>query len=377
MTKAFKVRKRKRDSNGGFDYVADFGLINGKRKTIVRTSESALDKAAKVFLKEHERLGVLAEQLTSNQLADAVVAIGKLEGISSLTEAAEFYRTNNTFSCDKIVRDVISELAETMMQKNRRHRSIESARFSLIRFSASLFNRFMPICWVKQKHIDAYLLNRTNNSFTTQANDITYLKQLFNFAHKRGYIKDNPTSHLEKPTIERKMPVFMQADDVERFMHWIEDNHSEFNLAFALLFFAGIRPNELTRMFDKGFLITTGATTITIDAAITKTRNARVIDVSDNLSLWMNTHQLALTYVYGNIRDEIRKEACEALNIKWSNDIARKTYATYHLAMYQDAAKTAHQMGHTRGVELLYTNYRGLADKKSSEQFWSIVPKKG
>lgn len=374
MTKAFKVRKRKRDTNGGYDYVADFGLINGKRKTLVRKSKSALDKAAKAFLKEHERLGILADKLTPDQLADAVVAISKLNG-TTLTDAAEFYCSYNPIinGDGPSITDTLNEMIKDMRRKNRRERSTYSA-FSTLAIFADMFIPGTPIKKIKSKGIDSCIRMRSHLSFTTQANDITYLKQLFNFAHKRGYIKDNPTSHLEKPTIERKMPVFMQADDVERFLHYIDEHHHGWIVNFAVLFFAGIRPNELDRMTL--LLVSDDCKTIKVDAVMSKTRNARIIDVSDNLAAWI--HSKRDTPIFTCIRrDSIRKKACKALNIKWSNDIARKTYATYHLAMYQDAAKTAHQMGHTRGVELLYTNYRGLSTKQESEKFWSIVPTEG
>jgi integrase len=59
----------------------------------------------------------------------------------------------------------------------------------------------------------------------------------------------------------------------------------------------------------------------------------------------------------------------------WGPDILRHTFATMHLARGQDAARTAFELGHVRGLEVLYRHYRGLTTKTEGERFWNIKPK--
>jgi len=46
-----------------------------------------------------------------------------------------------------------------------------------------------------------------------------------------------------------------------------------------------------------------------------------------------------------------------------------------HLAMNQDAAKTALEMGHL-DIALLYNHYRDLVKPSEAKQYWKIAPKK-
>ena len=262
-----------------------------------------------------------------------------------------------------------------MLKGNRRTRSIQSAQTSLIRFGTICGG--IPINQIGRDRIDHYLETRNTNSFTTQANDITYLKQLFNFAEKQGYITDNPTKTLTKPTIDRKMPEYMKAEDVKRFMAEIQKT-PEFVYHAALLFFAGIRPAEVMGLRGQDINIRERIITITSDIA--KCRKARIVEISDNLEKWLHYAPPGFIGTFKplviarNHFNKRRAEVCKKLNINWSPDIARHTFATFHLAMHKNAALTAHELGHTNGVDLLYTHYRGLATEVEAEAFWGICP---
>ena len=60
--------------------------------------------------------------------------------------------------------------------------------------------------------------------------------------------------------------------------------------------------------------------------------------------------------------------------VPWPANCMRHTFATYHIAMWQDANKTAYALGHTSGVDVLYQHYRGLATKAEAERFWGLRP---
>jgi hypothetical protein len=57
----------------------------------------------------------------------------------------------------------------------------------------------------------------------------------------------------------------------------------------------------------------------------------------------------------------------------WPNNAGRHSYGSYHLAAYEDAGKTAFQMGH-KGVDVLYRDYNKVVTLKSAKTFWSISP---
>ncbi|NKB23329.1 MAG: hypothetical protein GKR87_02865 [Kiritimatiellae bacterium] len=70
-----------------------------------------------------------------------------------------------------------------------------------------------------------------------------------------------------------------------------------------------------------------------------------------------------------------RSKLVSKTQIEWPKNIARHSYATYHLALYEDPLKTSFQLGH-HDTHLLYQHYRGLATKKEAETFWNIEPHK-
>jgi hypothetical protein len=70
------------------------------------------------------------------------------------------------------------------------------------------------------------------------------------------------------------------------------------------------------------------------------------------------------------------KQMVRRLHISdWPHNAMRHTFASMHLAHYQDPGKTAFELGHRGDPSLLYRHYRGLATKADAERFWTIRPK--
>ena len=58
-----------------------------------------------------------------------------------------------------------------------------------------------------------------------------------------------------------------------------------------------------------------------------------------------------------------------------TSNAARHSFASYHLAMYQDSGKTAMALGHP-DPRLLFDRYRALVTPKAAETYWDITPRK-
>lgn len=50
----------------------------------------------------------------------------------------------------------------------------------------------------------------------------------------------------------------------------------------------------------------------------------------------------------------------EKAKVRWPHDVMRHSHGSYHLAQYEDAEKTALQMGHTSTV-ILFNHYSWIA----------------
>ena len=72
---------------------------------------------------------------------------------------------------------------------------------------------------------------------------------------------------------------------------------------------------------------------------------------------------------------EFHEGAGKRRNRDWPNNALRHSFASYHLADTQDAAKTALQLGHAES-RTLFAHYRELVRPKDTKAFWKIFPKK-
>ena len=55
----------------------------------------------------------------------------------------------------------------------------------------------------------------------------------------------------------------------------------------------------------------------------------------------------------------------------WPKNCLRHSFASYHLAHFRDASKTAYEMGHTSAT-LLYSTYANSVSRKDAEAWWNL-----
>ena len=71
---------------------------------------------------------------------------------------------------------------------------------------------------------------------------------------------------------------------------------------------------------------------------------------------------------------ELLDAAREAAAIKeWPQNALRHSFASYHLAKFNDAAALALELGHTNS-NLVFQHYRQLVKPKSAASYWKIAP---
>ena len=71
---------------------------------------------------------------------------------------------------------------------------------------------------------------------------------------------------------------------------------------------------------------------------------------------------------------ELLDGAREAAGIEqWPHNALRHSFASYHLARFNDAAALALELGHTNS-NLVFRHYRQLVKPKQAERYWNIAP---
>ena len=238
--------------------------------------------------------------------------------------------------------------------------------------------------------------------------------------------------------VSRKIPI-LPPRTVERFLHKLEELHPESVPALAIAFFAGLRPFEIQGQYsietsattaarravelaaetlenatkrgtaqtiaeaetalaaareafsvareqenDAGFFggltwqnVNLAGRFIRVEAETSKTRVSRLVEIPDNLLVWLMKHLKADGQVSTApiTLKRHRQEAMKAIGLKeWPVDVARHCYATYHFAAHQNRDKLAAQMGHSGGSGVLEKHYKGLATAEEAARFWAILP---
>ena len=223
---------------------------------------------------------------------------------------------------------------------------------------------------ITTKDVDAWLFG-LKHSAQSRDKHRRLLHNFFAYCTGRGYTEENPVSRAAKVKVIRKAPGILAPADAAAVLAAAP---AEIVPALAIGFFAGLRTAEIARLDWSEVNLKTGFIEVTAENA--KSSQRRLVVITPNLKAWLEPHTqrsgpLRLTEMRHKDRFDIaRKEA----GIKWPSNAARHSFASYHLALHQDAAKTALQLGHTN-TAVLFQHYRELARPEDAEAYFAITPK--
>jgi integrase len=166
---------------------------------------------------------------------------------------------------------------------------------------------------------------------------------------------------------------------VQKLLDAAVEHRPEMIAPLALGFFAGIRTAEIRRLdWDRHIRLAKGQIQITGDIA--KKRSVRNVDITPNLMQWLalapvQSGPVAPQTEYGwrNALETVREKAEVA---RWPHNVMRHSFGSYHLEQFGDPTRTALQMGHRGGDDLLFDHYRQLTTAEDAEKFFAIAPKK-
>jgi integrase len=345
----------------------------GKRKQFFVATMEVATRRAQELRDEFNRVGAQACALTESQRIEAARCFEKLAGIASLEETVDYWFKHNQGFSKITVAQLQEEYLRHAVEMKLRPRSIDSLRSVISGFiqqhADSLLNT------ITRENIEVWVKTKRGGSDFTLRNVVTYLGMFFAFGMKRGYLLKNPMTGIEKP---KKMVAeevgILSVDDVQKLLVKAGEMDPRLIPQLALGFFAGIRSAELHRLTWEDIQFENRL--IVVGAQASKCFQKRFVHMEDNLMDWLTKYrEFTGLLPFGPKRFALRRQAlCRVAGVEWPNNAMRHSFATYHLARGEDAAKTAFELGHTQGAQLLYRHYRGLVTRCEAERYWLIRP---
>jgi len=386
-----------------------------KRKTF-RSLEEA-ETAAEQARIQDKNFGSTAFSIPEPLRREALAAARVLKPFeATLLEAAKFYADHlSRVNKSEAVAKVIKEILASKEHDNLRPRYLSDLRARLNRFAESFGER--KIAELTAGDIDAWLrgLHRsplTRNTFRLR------LSTLFGYAISRGWCQTNPISDVKKVKPSSSPIEILTPEEFNRVLEVASDE----TLPYWLLGgFAGLRRAEIERLewkdihFDlakyRAFIQVAASgdkekiakaekewrksALVEVPALKAKTASRRFVQIRDNLAAWLeryigrtgkvcppNLRKLlesdrTNTGIWiGPESDEQEEDKIERPTGKlkpWPSNGLRHSFASYHLAQFENAALLALELGHT-SQDLIFRHYRELVKPDVAAKYWGIRP---
>lgn len=198
------------------------------------------------------------------------------------------------------------------------------------------------------------------------------MNRMFKHAVKIGAAAENP--------IDKAEPIIFEVPDAEiltpaEVASLLTSASDAVLPALAILFFAGVRPDgEILRL--EWSKIDLEEKIIRMSKTITKNRRPRTIRMTDNLVAWLTPYAKKEGLVVSSkaVLRRGRAKAVQASQIgRYPRDTSRQSFATYHLAHFNDQSALAGMMGHP-DANMIKEHYEGETSPSVANVYWSITP---
>jgi len=207
-------------------------------------------------------------------------------------------------------------------------------------------------------------LYESNYTNKTISRNISAIRSFFKYLKANNYIDNNPCSLISNPKLEKRLPKYLNFDEIEKLLNSFDNNNFiglRNSLILEMLYSTGIRVSEITNIKLKD--ISLFNKTIKISGKGNKERMVYFGTVCLNLlDLYLkrsypilnkdNSDYLILSKTGKKINDrEIRRVVDEAaiiagIKIKISPHVLRHTFATHMLTEGADLRSVQELLGH-------------------------------
>ena len=352
-------------------------MIQGQRIREAYPTKAEAETRAAQIRQQQDNEGAAGFALPPDARVEASKCIAKLKPFNvEITEAVDYYVEHVLAYQDKpTVNATIAEIVKVKESNGRRRDTIDNFRIRAERFAETFGER--RLATITPEEIRAWLNNKLVHRGcelgpVSKVNYLVAVGNVFAYGVKHGYCDRNPAKLVDRPSRENGEIKYLTLEQVVSLL--LHAEKYELVPYVALGVFAGLRPEKELGALDWS-KVSLSERTIRIDASLAKTRQRRVIEMDEALVAYLTPYAKRRGPVVemGDREFRTRWENCRKdAGIAWHNDVMRHTFATYHLAAFNDIGKLSLQMGNS--PQVIHSAYKGLVSKADAERFFALRP---
>lgn len=209
------------------------------------------------------------------------------------------------------------------------------------------------------------------------------LRALFTYAHSRDWVASNPFERIARPQLEPAERGLLTPDQMKKMLRVAAGlegiRRSEGLLRLLVLGgFCGLRHSECLRQPCEGIDRKTWEIHVARMKTAKRGMRERYAQTEANAQAWLSWLALpetgrVVTLTDSNVRIH-RLEAAHLAGMEgWPDNALRRSFASYHLASFGNAARTAEILGHT-DAETTQSKYRVARKKEVADAWFALTP---
>lgn len=323
--------------------------------------------------------------MTEEQVRQAEDMCRELGNTYTLSEVKDFFLKHNRAPDFTI--DILEGMDIYLMEKE--HAGVRAVTLRKPKGVIEAFSRFAnrpDVHTVTKESVIAYLKTLRANDGVSPAKRKTWnnhrneLASFFKWACERDLTTNRPWTfnnpvedimrYSNELVAEERPPVSVSSVETVRELMSYAMSYKDGKMAkfFALVYFAGIRPDPTTGEISKVQEINLDNGRIAVPPVAAKTKSERPVSIMDNLRAWLEAYA-DMPIIPPNCKNDaahIRKK------FGLGQDETRHSFISYHVALYRSLAHTALQAGNSESM--IKKHYLTFPTHEEGEQFFSIVP---
>jgi integrase len=347
---------------------------NGKRQQAYFATKGLAQAECERIKKKKDDFGLSLSGLSPARLTQAVKAFELLDAhnIDLLDAVRSHIKDHERRTASVPFLELFNQFLEAKSDRNPEY--LRELRITRNRFP-DLHPRM--VCDITHLEIESVLSPLTPGARNPV---MRYLRAVFFFGIKRGYLTENPISRLDFAERKRREIEIIPASTVKMMLEHALEHDLPLVPYLVFGFFCGIRPDgELQKLEWNDVKVAEG--TIVIRPEVSKTNRRRFPKISSNAVAWIQAYRQRGGTFEGKVsahsgRDlrEHRKANWTAGGItKWIQQGMRHTFCSNWLARHRDVNELVLLSGHD-SVDTMWRNYHKGVPKDEAERFWQIMP---